>query len=263
MIKSVLSLAFVFLASAQAQAAVLTENILVSPITVPANQMRTVQLNLGRPVRILSMKVQATALNAAVKTEIFVAGLNVGTIAIPARRDPVFAAGGSPDPTSSIDFTSYGGSVLISQISVVYEVPEVLPSPVLAAEYFPSYTPILRPLDRSSLTAYCGDFAIFVLETMTPFMSGRERDDNLMDIKWKANELKTLAKVYGPGHGAVLDAAKALIMAIEEKKAFFTEKSYMSAFWPYVTDLWTVQTQLSAITGYHVRPSNLRKGTSL
>jgi|GEM_PF-6691638 len=262
MIRSVLSLVVLFFASANASAYVDTKPILSGTEYIYAGQTGSIRLHLGGPVRILSLKVTASSTTRrAVNTDISVAGHSVGTIMLPGHNpDPTFSAGGSgTDTTASIEFTSNGGTVAISQIYVTYEVPETIPAPVAKVEValpwdtFPVRTEFLRPLDRSNVYAYYGDLTIAVVDAMAGYVSPIEWQTNLFPIKWKASELKNLAKAYGSSNRDVIASLDKVVQAIDAKADFLMEKSLTPVTWPFVTDLESIREKLAALSGYQGR----------
>lgn len=255
MIRSVLSLVILFFASTQANAYVDTKPILSGTEYVYAGQTKSIPLFLGGPVRIISLKVQASSTTRrAVNTDITVAGVSVGTIMLPGRNpDPTFSAGGSgTESTSSIEFTSIGGTVAISQIYVTYEVPELAKATPAALPWdsFPVRTEYLRPLERANIVAYYGDLTIAVVDAMASFVSPMEWQTNLFPIKWKASELKNLAKAYGPSNRDVVSAIDKVVTAIDNKADFLMEKSLTPVTWPFVTDLESIREKLASLSGF-------------
>jgi hypothetical protein len=254
------------MAAVEAEAAVQTRPILNSTEYVYSHSTKSIPLYLGTPVRVISLKIQASApTRRDVNTDISVAGVSVGTIMLPGRNpDPTFSAGGSgTELTSSIELTSQGGTVAIRQIYVTYEVPEVVAirvEPNLPWDTFIVQTQSLRSLERSSLPAYYGDLAVAVVDSMLAFVSPVEWQTNLFPIKWKASELRNLAKAYGPSNRDVVASMDGVIAAIDAKVDFLMEKSLTPVTWPYVTDLISIREKLASLTGNSLRlpvPANI------
>lgn len=259
MIRSAFFLVLAFLASANASASIEVAPILNGTEYVYAGTPKRIPLGFG-PVRILSLKVQASATSRqAVNTDISVAGLSVGTIRLPGRSpDPTFSAGGSgTELASSIEFTSYGGTVAISQILVTYEVPDVAPvvkvETVLPWDTFAVRTGGLRVIDRTNLVSYYGDLTVAVIDSMSAQVTPVEWQTNLFPIKWKASELRNLARAYGPSNRDVVASMDKVVSAIDEKIDFLMEKSLVPVTWPYVTDLASIREKLASLSGYQVR----------
>jgi len=260
MFRLFLCVMFLAMAAVEAEAAIETRPILGSPEYVYAHQTKSIPLYLGGPVRILSMKVQASSVTRqSVNTNIFVAGLNVGTIMLPGRNpDPSFAAGGSgTELTSSVEFTSNSGTVEISQIYVTFERPEaaavVEVAPVLPFDAFIVRTPLLRAIEKSNAYAYYGDLAVAVIDAMLSYVSPMEWQLKLFPLKWQASELRNLAKAYGSTNRDVLDAADALVAAVDAQVDFLMEKSLTQVTWPYVTDVVSIREKLAMLSGNRTR----------